>query len=233
MLSPIAKLNQIICRKNSRICLSADCMTMADLYDLINKTATYICAVKVHSDIIDEFDGKTLRKLSQIHDFVIIDDRKFADIGNTVMYQAKKITLYSDFITVHSLPGQSILDGLRRSCVEDNCGILLLAQMSTAGNLITPEYTSRTIQLAEANKDIVSGFICQEKLTPPKSGFLHFSPGCKLGETGDQLGQQYNTPKDLLDKGIDILIVGRGIYATDDPAAAAKMYRDACGTNVK
>lgn len=201
--------------------MSADCTTMSSLIDLVEKTAKYICAVKVHSDIIDEYDGKLLRKLSFMYDFAIIDDRKFADIGNTVMYQAKPITLIADFITVHSLPGQSIIDGLKRSCNEDNCGILLIAQMSTDGNLITQEYTDSTIDLAKANAGYVSGFICQQKLA---NDFLHFAPGCQLGTKGDNLGQQYNTPQALIKKGVDILIVGRGIYAADNPTEAARVY---------
>ncbi|MGI4850596.1 MAG: orotidine 5'-phosphate decarboxylase / HUMPS family protein [Janthinobacterium lividum] len=44
--------------------------------------------------------------------------------------------------------------------------------------------------------------------------------------TGDGMGQQYNTPRHVvLEKGVDIIIVGRGILNADDRGAEAERYR--------
>ena len=52
--------------------------------------------------------------------------------------------------------------------------------------------------------------------------------GVNIVEHGDSLGQQYRSPRDvILTHRTDVIIVGRGIRATLDPAAAAKQYRDA------
>jgi len=52
--------------------------------------------------------------------------------------------------------------------------------------------------------------------------------GVNTVETGDGLGQQYRSPRDvILSHGTDVIIVGRGIRTAIDPAAAAKQYRDA------
>lgn len=56
---------------------------------------------------------------------------------------------------------------------------------------------------------------------------LLFSLGVKLSSGGDSLGQQYTSPTEaILNKGADVIIVGRGILATDDPVSAAFQYKE-------
>jgi len=52
--------------------------------------------------------------------------------------------------------------------------------------------------------------------------------GVNTVETGDSLGQQYRSPRDvILARRSDVIIVGRGIRLAVDPASAAKQYCDA------
>ena len=116
-----------------------------------------------------------------------------------------------------------------------NRGLLLLAEMSSAGNFITAEYTQKTLDLALDSKynDFVMGFIAQHALTDAPN-LIHMTPGVQGGidgkgkASGDNLGQQYNTPHNVIvNSGSDIIIVGRGIYEDKNPEIAAKSYRDA------
>ncbi|KAK0670931.1 Orotidine 5'-phosphate decarboxylase domain-containing protein [Cercophora samala] len=115
-------------------------------------------------------------------------------------------------------------------------GLLLLAQMSSKGCLMTKDYTQACVEAAREHKDFVMGYVAQEALnTAPDDNFIHMTPGCKLpppGEEenghveGDGLGQQYNTPAKLITLlGTDIVIVGRGIIQSADPPTEAERYR--------
>jgi uridine monophosphate synthetase len=120
-------------------------------------------------------------------------------------------------------------------------GLLLLAQMSSANNLLDARYTKACVEIAREHKSFVMGYIAQESLNDsPDDAFLTLTPGCQLppaGEdnltngtsrvNGDRLGQQYNTPEKLIGRlGTDIIIVGRGILNAADPVAEAEWYRE-------
>jgi len=46
-----------------------------------------VCLVKTHIDIVEDFDMDLVHQLTQLsekHDFLIFEDRKFADIGKSL-----------------------------------------------------------------------------------------------------------------------------------------------------
>lgn len=116
-------------------------------------------------------------------------------------------------------------------------GLLLLAQMSSEGNLMTPEYTSSCISSARSSKDFVLGFVAQRSLNSEhEDAFLSFAPGVSLppeGEVGglvrgDGKGQKYRGPEEVVGRdGVDVVIVGRGILGADDRGREAERYRKA------
>ena len=73
--------------------------------------------------------------------------RKFADIGSTVKHQVEvgvfAVAEWADLVTVHAIPGAGILKALREVCQSRACplGCVLVAEMSSEGNLVTEEYT--------------------------------------------------------------------------------------------
>lgn len=113
-------------------------------------------------------------------------------------------------------------------------GLLLLAEMSSEGNLITPAYTSSCVSAARAQPDFVTGFISQHALNSgPRDVFLNFTPGVSLppeGEDGvrkgDGLGQRWRSPREVIvGDGADVIIVGRGVLGARDRRAEAERYQ--------
>lgn len=331
-----AYLYELISTKRTNLCVSADVHSSSALLKLAEEVGDHICVLKTHADSIDDFGERTIRGLKEISrrkKFLIFEDRKFADIGNTVTAQYARgplrIADWAHIVNAHVISGPAIITSLKQAAektvvsmnqsvstevytgtpaqsddeeededeedtqskangdrsrkhdtplarkgsivttthiyqtvetreghrspnrlrsppnesaidedqevaVEDIPeppmlrGLLLLAQMSSQGNLMGPDYVKACIKMARDNKDFVMGYIAQEGMNKEEGeNFITMTPGVQLGATGDSQGQQYRTPELVIKgEGCDIIIVGRGIYGAQDKAGEAKRYRE-------
>ncbi|KAJ0005940.1 hypothetical protein NQD34_015834 [Periophthalmus magnuspinnatus] len=222
-IHPLAsKLMNIMEEKQSNLCVSADVTSSEELLELADSLGSKICLLKTHVDILKDYTseiGQKLQAVAEKHNFLIFEDRKFADIGNTVKHQYE--------VNAHAVPGPGVVKGLNAVGRPLGRGCLLIAQMSSQGSLATGEYTQATLRMAEEHSDFVMGFICGGKITM-RPEFIHMTPGVQLQSRapGDGLGQQYSTPEEVIkNKGSDVIIVGRGILEAPDRLKAAEAYR--------
>ena len=95
------------------------------------------------------------------------------------------------------------------------------------------EYRAKAIDMARANRDFVIGFIAMTRpaVASEDEDFLILTPGVGLDVKGDGMGQQYKTPREvILDRGCDVIIVGRGIYGDgkdiEEMKRQAARYKD-------
>lgn len=226
--------------KKSNLILSLDVTTKKAFFDLLEPLAGQIAMVKTHVDILEDFDEgfvRRLRKLARDEHFLIFEDRKFADIGNTVRHQFRDglyhIADWADCVTVHPLPGPGILSGLFEG-LHRPVAAFILAAMSARGTLISDNYTRRAIEMGREHRQWVAGFIGfgREKAhierlraKMPSDSFM-LMPGVNLRQKGDGLGQQYVSAAEAVAGGADFIIVGRGILRAEEPPAEARAYRE-------
>lgn len=231
--SPLAKqLLLLLDEKQTNIALSIDVTSGQQLLAYADLLGPEICMLKTHIDIIEDFTPALtdkLRKLANKHHFLLFEDRKFADIGNTVKHQYEggiyRIADWADIVNAHSLPGPGIIQGLAEAGRKKNRGLLLLAEMSSSGHLMDDHYAKNTLKMAESFPDFVIGFITQRAISPDPH-WINLTPGIKLEASNDSLGQQYSTPEIAIHKGSDVLIIGRGILTAENPLAETQKYRE-------
>ena len=233
------KLLAKIKAKRSNLILSLDVTSQKEFFEILDEVGSEIVMLKTHVDILDDYDETFVPKLQEYarkYDFLIFEDRKFADIGNTVRKQFHsgiyKIADWAEYVTVHMVAGESILKGL-----FDGIGgrsSFILARMSSKSNLINETYSRKCFEIARRNPMLVSGFIGHgrdvEDIKRYKakfpSGMLLLMPGVKLEKGSDSMGQQYITVEEAVQGGADCIIVGRGIYGNENPGKIAKIYRE-------
>lgn len=194
------------------------------MLDLAEKVGPNIVALKTHIDIITDFDQENtilaLKDIASKHNFLIMEDRKFADIGNTqelqFSYGTYKISNWADFVTSQVIGGYESLDCFR------NVGVVAIIGMSSKGTLTDQNYRDEATKIALSHPNVIGGV--SQNLLP--SELLLFTPGVNLADKGDGKGQQYNTPEHVFKNlKTDFMIVGRGIYKSENPEQASLQYK--------
>ncbi|XP_050593436.1 uridine 5'-monophosphate synthase isoform X1 [Bombus affinis] len=229
-----SKLFHLMESKQSTICLAAD-LTKADaVIELADLAGPHIVLLKTHVDILEDFSDnfiKRLKELAKKHDFLLMEDRKFADIENTVCLQYEKgiykIAQWADVVTVHAIAGQSIIDDFKNSLkgISEPRGLFVLVEMPTEGALTIGDYVENVLSIAE-NSDVVAGVVSQSHVYPILE-HIQLTPGVDILKSSDDVGQQYNTPESIVVKsGADLALVGRGITEAEDKLAATLKYKE-------
>ncbi|MBR60702.1 MAG: orotidine-5'-phosphate decarboxylase [Euryarchaeota archaeon] len=240
--SPILKkYMEVVCRKKSAVCLAADRYKMNDLFQLLKEVGPHIAALKTHVDLVSDWDKDTWKAFCHEageFDLLIFEDRKFADIGKISKKQMGgiyDIQSWSDLVTAHLISGSDIIAGIQSAWEESARvgGVLLLAQMSSRGNLLNDQYTDQVIQLSKHHEGVF-GYIgngsdieeikkLRQKVGEEK---MIWTPGINISTGDGEMGQRYGDPYDAIIAGSDCIIVGSGIHQSESPADSAKTYAE-------
>ena len=229
-------------QKQSLVCLAADMDSIPELIELVEEVGPYIAALKTHVDMVKDFDineWSKLRDLASSMNLLLFEDRKFADIGKITQNQMAgiyDIRSWADIVTAHRISGPDIVNGIAEGWadVQRIGGVLLLAQMSSRGNLLDQKYTKETIETGKGSPHVI-GYIgngsSPEEIEQLREivgpGQMIWTPGINLNTEAGKMGQRYGTPRESIVSGADIIIVGSGIHGQEDRVGAAKAYAEA------
>jgi orotidine 5'-phosphate decarboxylase subfamily 1 len=240
---PIArKFMEIAYKKQSLVVLAADKSTMKELNQLIDDVGDHISALKTHVDLIDDWSKESWNGFiskAKEKELLIFEDRKHGDIGKIARDQMGGIydsQSWADLITAHLISGPSVLDGMKEAwdSVGKEGGVLILAQMSSEGNLLEiPGYTDAVIEIGKKHP-ICFGFIgngsrpneLSELRSKVGESKMIWTPGINLKIGDAKLGQRYGNPEDAILAGSDAIIIGSGIHNSENPKEMAKKYAE-------
>ena len=196
-------LYKYITDKKSNICFSADIPDPSQLLDILDSIGKHIIICKLHIDMIN-FDNdnnfiENLMKLANKHQFLLMEDRKFADISYIVEKQYDKIKNWADLVTVHGSVNPEVLKSIS--------GIFLVSNMSNN----TFNYDKKCIDMCKKYDNKIIGFVTQNRIN--YNNKLSMTPG--ISNTHKNIADQKYRTIDQLDT--DIAVIGRAIYNSDDP----------------
>lgn len=216
----VKKIYDLAFKKKSNIILSVDLNKSEDIINLIEETKDNIVGIKIHSDIIDDFNALLLYLKNISNDFIIIEDCKVADISFISLQKVKNYINYADYITYHCLLGSDLPKSLKK--VYANLGLLGIIEMSAKECLIDINFMKKT----ETQLDLMDGCVIQKEginLFKEKLP-ITFSPGISIINNTDNYNQTYNNP--LKEKVGEFWIIGRSIYLESNKKEISKIYRD-------
>ncbi|MDQ2066533.1 orotidine-5'-phosphate decarboxylase [Xinfangfangia sp. CPCC 101601] len=220
---------------DDRLIVALDVPNIVQALALTEKLGDRVSFYKIGLGMLTGGGLALANELKQEHGKRIFLDMKFFDIGATVEAAVRGIAQFDlDFLTVHGDP--QVVRAAGEGKKGSNTKILAVTVLTSLdradldANMILPGTPSeiaveRAARALEAGAD---GVICspQEaalvRALPQAAGRLIVTPGVRPAGSaaGDQ--KRIATPAEAIRAGANHIVVGRPIWAAEDPAAAAR-----------
>lgn len=217
----------------SKLVVALDCDSPQAAFRLVEQLGDHITRYKVGPQLFSHTGPQIIRELHRLGKKVLLD-LKLHDTPNVV---AKSIELFAglgvEYATVHCLGGRTMLETAGSACRGSRMQLLGVSLLTSQGapdsyNWGWPESEQdMVLRLAGlAMESRLAGVLCSPHelwALRPKTvpGFLLVTPGIRLpGEEVFQDDQRRTaSPKEALDWGADLLIIGRPITQAREPAS--------------
>ena len=202
----IIRLQRLISEKKSNLCWAADLTDSTRIRSILEQIGSRMVVLKIHTDAGFPLSPQEVQALKAEYGFMILLDRKFADIDKTVKAQLRTLMAYEpDFVTSHAVAGAGSLEALG----EYGVGVVLVASMSSTEHR-DPILMDQCATMA-LSKPYVCGVVSQEYMGPD---ILHWVPGIHPRKTHDGYQNYRTTPPSWA----DVIIVGRAVSESENPA---------------
>ncbi|ASJ13060.1 orotidine-5'-phosphate decarboxylase [Thermococcus thioreducens] len=199
-----------------KLILALDVYDRKRALEIAECTAEYLWAIKVNWPLIIGSGLGIITELKQVTGLPIIADLKLADIPNTNRLIASKVfEAGADYVIAHGFVGKDSV-----KAVMELGNTIIVVEMSHPGarEFIQPA-TDKLIELA--NKLEPFGVIAPAT-RPERVSYIRskLKPGLKILTPG--VGAQGGKVREVLKAGADYIIVGRSIYASENPRESAR-----------
>jgi orotidine-5'-phosphate decarboxylase len=208
---------------------------------LASEIAPAVGAFKIGSELFTSAGPDIVKKIRALGALVFLD-LKFHDIPNTVAKSvAAAVQLDVQMLTVHASGGFEMLKAAEQSAEEIAwklgrtpplvLGVTVLTSLD-AGALreigldVNVEYQVRRLATV-ATKAGLRGLVCSpleipglRKLLPAQVQLV--TPGIRPGEEKSDDQKRTLTPREAISAGANWIVIGRPIYAAENPRAAAE-----------
>ncbi|MDD5138830.1 MAG: orotidine-5'-phosphate decarboxylase [Verrucomicrobiales bacterium] len=223
------------------IIAALDVPTAEQALKLAGQIAPAVGAFKIGSELFTAAGPDIVKRIRATGASVFLD-LKFHDIPNTV---AKAVTsavqLDVQMLTVHTSGGFEMLKAAEQAAEEVAwklgripplvLGVTLLTSLNTAalreiGFDVNVEYQVRRLAMI-ATKAGLRGLVCSpqevvklRQIIPPAMQLV--TPGIRTGAEMADDQKRTLTPREAMDAGANWLVIGRPIYAAENPRMAAE-----------
>ena len=203
-----------------KLILALDVYDRERALEIAECTAEYLGAVKVNWPLIIGSGLGIITELKQVMGLPIIADLKLADIPNTNRLIAGKVfEAGADYIIAHGFVGKDSVEA-----VMELGKTIIVVEMSHPGarEFIQP-VTDRLIELAN---ELEPFGVIAPATRPERVSYIRskLKQGIKILTPG--VGAQGGRAGEVLKAGADYVIVGRSIYASENPREAARRLHE-------
>ncbi|NPA41432.1 MAG: orotidine-5'-phosphate decarboxylase [Aquificae bacterium] len=208
----------------AKLCVALD-LPKEEALNLLKTLKGYPLIMKVGPPLFLE-GGREITEAVKENNFELFLDLKLHDIPNTVTLAVEKAhDLGADYLTLHTLGGMEMLQSaVSRKGNVKLLGVTLLTShdQNYLGFLKTAfgGVEDMVLYLAQTAKEAgLDGVVCSagevEKIKK-RTGLITVVPGIRL-HAPPQDQKRVFTPKEAVERGADIIVMGREIYRSENP----------------
>lgn len=204
--------------------------------ELIQQTSKWVGGYKIGPRLLFSAGTDWIKSISHKHRVFL--DLKFYDIPNTMLSSIRSaFDLGVEFVTIHALAGPEALSQIKH--LEDELSkkrdfkvlavtILTSYSENTLPNVLKPNSVENSVEslAAEVFNSGLRGIVCSgfevKKLKTTYPDLYCVTPGVRPVNASSSDQKRVVTPKQALDLGSNMLVIGRPIYQANNPKAAAR-----------